>query len=101
MPLSDVAHEVFDLIEVRTGGRGDRHGISQVIRIVSRRGSVPFGSPPRRLFLFLFGTPLPVVGSTERGLSDSMSVEPVRANAGSSVAGSETTITLVTEKESV
>lgn len=57
----------FDLFEVRTGRRGDRHGTSQVKRIVSRRGSVPFGQPPRRLFLFLFGHP-PDGGFAERGL---------------------------------
>lgn len=57
----------FDLVEVRTGRRGDGHGISQVNRIVSRRGSVPFGQPPRRLFLFLFGT-APPRGPPERGL---------------------------------
>lgn len=91
----------LDLLKVRSGRRGDGHGICQVNRIVSRRGSVPLGPPPRRLFLFLFGTAPSWGRSAERGLIDSISVESVRAGLGRSNTGSETAITLVTEQEFV
>ncbi len=90
----------FDLVEVRTGRRGDGHGICQVNRIVSRRGSVPLGKPPRRLFLFLLGTP--PVGVCRKGAFATRfpryRCAPPPAPRSQEL---ETTITLVTAKESV